>query len=53
MSNRKENFAIHYEAPLVVATEADYDFRLVADDGAQLRVDATHHTTEDLGIVPS
>lgn len=37
----KENFAVHYEGPLVVGTEADYDFRLVADDGAQLRVDAT------------
>lgn len=40
-ANHKENFAIHYEGPLVVGTEADYDFRLVADDGAQLRIDAT------------
>jgi hypothetical protein len=39
--NHKENFAIHYEAPLVVTAESDYNFRLVADDGAQLRVDAT------------
>lgn len=40
-ANRKENFAIHYEGPLVVGTEADYDFRLAADDGAQLRIDST------------
>jgi hypothetical protein len=40
-ANHKENFAIHYEGPLVVGTESDYDFRLVADDGAQLRIDAT------------
>jgi len=38
---RKENFAIRYEAPLIVATEADYDFRLVADDGANLLIDGT------------
>lgn len=38
---RKENFAIHYEAPLVVTTEADYDFRLVAEDGAKLLIDNT------------
>jgi hypothetical protein len=36
-----ENFAIRYEAPLVVKAEADYDFRLVADDGAILRIDGT------------
>ncbi len=36
---RKENFAIRYEAPLVVTTEADYDFRVVADDGAILQID--------------
>lgn len=36
---RKENFAIRYEAPLIVTTEADYDFRLVAEDGAILRID--------------
>jgi hypothetical protein len=40
-ANHKENFAIHYEGPLVVGPESDYDFRLVADDGAQLRIDAT------------
>lgn len=38
---RKENFAIRYEAPLVVTTEADYDFRIVADDGAVLLIDNT------------
>lgn len=37
----KENFAIRYEAPLIVTTEADYDFRLVADDGAILLIDQT------------
>ncbi len=36
---RKENFAIRYEAPLVVTTEADYDFRLVAEDAAILQID--------------
>ena len=40
-STHNSNFAIRYEAPLVVATEADYDFRLVADDGAILRIDNT------------
>jgi hypothetical protein len=50
--NHKENFAIHYEAPLVVTAESDYDFRLVADDGAQLRVDATSGTpiVDDDGV---
>ncbi|HVH45521.1 MAG TPA: PA14 domain-containing protein [Labilithrix sp.] len=36
---RKENFAIRYEAPLVVTTEADYDFRIVAEDGAKVLID--------------
>jgi hypothetical protein len=36
-----QNFAIRYEAPLVVSAEADYDFRIVADDGAILRIDGT------------
>jgi hypothetical protein len=40
-TSRVENFAIRYEAPLVVTAEADYDFRLVADDGAILRIDGT------------
>lgn len=38
---RKENFAIRYEAPLVVTTEGDYDFRLVSEDGAKLLIDST------------
>lgn len=36
---KKENFAIRYEAPLVVENAGDYEFRLVADDGAILRID--------------
>lgn len=40
-ANRKENFAIRYEAPLVVSTEADYEFKLAADDGAVLLIDGT------------
>lgn len=38
---RKENFAIRYEAPLIVSEAADYDFRLVAEDGALLQIDGT------------
>lgn len=38
---RKENFAIRYEAPLIVTAEADFDFRVVADDGAMLLIDGT------------
>jgi hypothetical protein len=38
---RRESFAIRYEAPLVITAEADYDFRLVADDAAILRIDST------------
>lgn len=38
---RKEYFAIRYEAPLLVATEADYDFRVVSDDAAILLIDNT------------
>lgn len=40
-ATRKENFAIRYEAPLLVTVEADYDFRLVAEDGANLLIDNT------------
>ena len=36
---RKVNFAIRYEAPLIVTAEADYDFRVVAEDGAILQID--------------
>jgi hypothetical protein len=37
--NRNTDFAIRYEAPLVVDNEADYTFRVVADDGAKLSID--------------
>ncbi len=40
-ATRKENFAIRYESPLVVTAEADYDFRVVSDDGAILLIDNT------------
>lgn len=40
-ANLKENFAIRYEAPLIVSTEADYEFKLAADDGAVLLIDGT------------
>ena len=46
-STHNSNFAIHYEAPLVVSSEADYDFRLVADDGAVLRIDNTSIVDND------
>lgn len=38
---RTKWFAIRYQGPLVVTTEADYTLRLVADDGAQLYIDDT------------
>jgi hypothetical protein len=40
-ATKNENFAIRWEAPLVVDTEADYTFRLVSDDGANLLIDNT------------
>jgi hypothetical protein len=40
-ATRNENFAIRWEAPLVVDTEADYSFRLVSDDGATVSIDST------------
>jgi hypothetical protein len=39
--NRNENFAIRWQAPLVVDTESDYAFRLVSDDGANVLIDDT------------
>lgn len=39
VDNRKDNFAIRYESPLVVTTEADYTIRIVSDDGAKLYID--------------
>jgi len=40
-ASRNENFAIRWEAPLVVENEADYNFRLVSDDGTLLLIDST------------
>jgi hypothetical protein len=39
VNERNEWFAIRYEGPLEVATEADYEFRLVSDDGALFYID--------------
>lgn len=39
VENRANNFAIRYEAPFPVETEADYELRLVSDDGAKLYID--------------
>jgi hypothetical protein len=41
------NFAIRYEAPLIVTTEADYDFRVSTDDGAILSIDGTPIVNND------
>jgi hypothetical protein len=41
VNDKSEWFAIRYEAPLEVATEADYEFRLVSDDGALFHIDGT------------
>lgn len=38
---RNENFAIRWEAPLIVDTESDYTFRIVSDDGAIVQIDGT------------
>jgi hypothetical protein len=46
-ANKKENFAIRYKAPLIVDTEADYDFRVVSDDGAILQIDGTSIVDND------
>ena len=40
-ATRNENFAIRWEAPLVVDTEADYTFRIVSDDGSIVSIDST------------
>lgn len=39
VDNRANDFAIRYEAPLTVATEGDYELRMVSDDGAKLYID--------------
>lgn len=36
---KNENFAIRWEAPLVVSKEGDVEFRVLADDGAVLKID--------------
>jgi hypothetical protein len=38
---RNENFALRWEAPLLVDTESDYSFRIVSDDGAIVQIDGT------------
>jgi hypothetical protein len=40
-ATKNEDFAIRWEAPLVVDTEADYTFRLLSDDGSKLLIDNT------------
>jgi len=58
-ANRNLDFAIRWEAPLVVDTESDYTFRVISDDGAIVTIDGTlivdndgaHGTTEKSGPV--
>jgi hypothetical protein len=38
---RNENFAIRWEAPLIVDTESDYTFRIISDDGSIVQIDGT------------
>ena len=38
---RNTDFAIRWEAPLVVDTESDYTFRVLSDDGAVVSIDGT------------
>ncbi|MDB4934739.1 MAG: putative large, multifunctional secreted protein [Labilithrix sp.] len=40
-ATRNENFAIRWEAPLIVDTEADYTLRIVSDDGSIVSIDNT------------
>ena len=40
-ATRNENFAIRWEAPLIVDTESDYTFRVLSDDGAVVSIDST------------
>ena len=40
-ASRNENFAIRWEAPLIVDADSDYTFRLVSDDGSKLLIDGT------------
>ena len=58
-ATRNENFAIRWEAPLIVDNEADYAFRILSDDGAIVTIDGltivdndgTHGPTEKAGPV--
>lgn len=58
-ASRNVDFAIRWEAPLVVDTESDYTFRLLSDDGAIMTIDGTpivdndgaHGPTEKSGPV--
>jgi hypothetical protein len=58
-ATRNENFALRFEAPLIVDTEADYTFRVLSDDGAIVSIDTTpivdndgaHGPTEKSGPV--
>lgn len=38
-ATRNENFAIRFEAPLLVENEADYEIRVLSDDGAIVSMD--------------
>ena len=57
--SRNQDFAIRWEAPLVVDNEADYMFRLLSDDGAIVTIDGmtivdndgAHGPTEKSGPV--
>jgi len=57
--SRNQDFAIRWEAPLVVENEADYTFRVLSDDGAIVSIDGTvivdndgvHGPTEKSGPV--
>lgn len=40
-ATKNEDFAIRWEAPLIVDTEADYTFRILSDDGANVLIDNT------------
>jgi hypothetical protein len=40
-AQRTENFAIRYEAPLVVENAGDYELRVVSDDGAKVLIGGT------------
>ena len=58
-ASRNADFAIRWEAPLIVDTESDYTFRLLSDDGAIMTIDGTpivdndgaHGPTEKSGPV--